>query len=247
MTHEPERFIGWYVLPASLKLHPDSHHALRVGDTLSIDGQIVNPPDLRSETALHAFEFATYALRNAIPHRNEQHFVLCRMELWGDIVKAETLASARHRKLLGVVPSYRTKYIVLDWAYQCAFRALSSERDEGREPDSRGWAALDAVRKWLDGRIAMNIVLDSFMSIYNATLVDGVPLAEGLARRKAALESAADVIMAVVRFDENPLLALSYAAISANESARAFGKSVFLVSAQNTTLLETMLLPEICR
>lgn len=35
----------------------------------------------------------------------------------------------------------------------CVFaeRALTRERDRGREPDARSWAAIEAKRAWLDG------------------------------------------------------------------------------------------------
>jgi hypothetical protein len=43
--------------------------------------------------------------------------------------------------------------LLWEWACWCAERALLHERKEGREPDPRSWAAIEARRAWLRGEI----------------------------------------------------------------------------------------------
>jgi hypothetical protein len=40
------------------------------------------------------------------------------------------------------------------WACDCAERALLREREAGREPDPRSWAAVKARRGWLRGEVS---------------------------------------------------------------------------------------------
>jgi hypothetical protein len=43
--------------------------------------------------------------------------------------------------------------LMWEWTCRCAERALAREREEGREPDPRSWAAIEARRAWLRGEI----------------------------------------------------------------------------------------------
>jgi hypothetical protein len=41
--------------------------------------------------------------------------------------------------------------VLHEWACRCAERALKREREKGREPDARCWAAIETKRAWLKG------------------------------------------------------------------------------------------------
>ena len=49
----------------------------------------------------------------------------------------------------GVLPDK----LLHEFACWCAEQALLREREAGREPDARSWAAVEAKRKWLNGEI----------------------------------------------------------------------------------------------
>ena len=77
--------------------------------------------------------------------------VICRVELSGEIVDGGDKVCARARKALWMADATRTLHEFACW---CAEQALLREREAGREPDARSWAAIEAKRQWLAGKIS---------------------------------------------------------------------------------------------
>jgi hypothetical protein len=55
---------------------------------------------------------------------------------------------SRRRKLVAAV---NVRMELLTWAADCAERALVREREAGREPDRRSWAAIEVLRRYVAG------------------------------------------------------------------------------------------------
>jgi len=60
----------------------------------------------------------------------------------------KTKGCSRWQKLVAAVNVERELRL---FACECAERALNREREQGREPDARSWAAIDAARRYANG------------------------------------------------------------------------------------------------
>ena len=74
---------------------------------------------------------------------------ICRVKLGGEIVRERDKCCASSREVLWMADATRTLHEFACW---CEERALTSERNAGREPDPRSWRAIAVKRAWLDGR-----------------------------------------------------------------------------------------------
>jgi pyruvate/2-oxoglutarate dehydrogenase complex dihydrolipoamide acyltransferase (E2) component len=72
--------------------------------------------------------------------------VACQDEIWGDIIEDNNKLCGRYRKCLAMIDATT---VLHEFACLCAERALTREREMGREPDPRSWAAIEAKRQWL--------------------------------------------------------------------------------------------------
>lgn len=72
--------------------------------------------------------------------------VVCRVEISGEFLEDRERLCARERKCLWMADATKALF---EFACRCAERALAAERNEGRDPDPRVWAVLDARRAWL--------------------------------------------------------------------------------------------------
>ena len=77
--------------------------------------------------------------------------IICRVELSGKIVDGGDKVCAISRKVLWMADATHTLH---EFACRCAEQALLQEREAGREPDARSWAAVKAKRQWLQGEIS---------------------------------------------------------------------------------------------
>jgi hypothetical protein len=122
--------LGWYWSPA--------HAKIEVGQILTAEG----PLDLHGNgiyASLRALDALKYA-RGA---------TVCRVELSGEIVESDNILCARHCKILAMADA---TMVLHKFACQNAEQALLREREAGREPDKQSWAAIEAKRKWLEGK-----------------------------------------------------------------------------------------------
>ena len=112
---------------------------VKIGQTLHYDGELV-----LCKSGLHGSERLIDALWYA------PGSLLCRDRLHGRVVPDTDKAVASRRTTLAMMD---VADILHEFACYCAEWALKNERDAGREPDSRSWAAIEAKRAWLRGEI----------------------------------------------------------------------------------------------
>ena len=111
--------------------------AVRAGETLTVDGD-----PMLCEWGLHASRQVLDALRDG-----DGPMFAC-VRLSGQIVEGDDklAGTARETVWLGDVSATLHRF-----ACDVAERALRAERDAGREPDPRLWAAITVKRRWLAG------------------------------------------------------------------------------------------------
>jgi hypothetical protein len=129
--------LAWHWLPDNGCLRYPPHTKVEVGQTLTAEG----PLEL-CENGMHASLRALDALQYA------PGAIVCRVELSGEIVEGHDKLCARHRKVLAMADATKTLHEFACW---CAEQALLREREAGREPDVRSWAAIEVKRRWLKG------------------------------------------------------------------------------------------------
>lgn len=91
--------------------------------------------------------------------------VACLVEVSEPITKDETKSASKTRKLLAAVNVERE---LRQFAIDCAERILLAERDNGREPDVRSWAAIEAARAYLRGEITPEELSAAYYAAYSA-------------------------------------------------------------------------------
>lgn len=143
----PGETLGWHFLPKDRHLRYAPYVEIKEGKVLSVNG----PVEL-CVNGLHASEHALDAVSFA------QGPIACRVKLSGDIVTAGNQMCARERTVLWVLDATP---VLQQYMYWCAEQVLMREREAGREPDHRSWAAVEAKRRALEMGIADNIVSSS--------------------------------------------------------------------------------------
>ena len=131
--------LAWHFLRDDQKLKYPPYTLVEVGQKLTVD-----PPLILCNWGLHASKRAIEALRYAPGP------IACRVELSGEILEDDDKVCATERTVLKMIDATN---ILHEFACWCAEQALLQEREAGREPDPRSWAAVDAKRKWLRGEI----------------------------------------------------------------------------------------------
>jgi hypothetical protein len=124
-----DKVLGWLWLPA--------HAKIRVGQTLTAEG----PLELWGN-GLHASQRALDALQYA------EGTTICRVELSGEILEGQDRLCAQHCKVLAIADATTVLHEFVCW---CAEQDLLREREAGREPNERSWAAVETKHKWLKG------------------------------------------------------------------------------------------------
>jgi len=149
-----ERIQVWHFIRAD---HRTGKGLLKVevGQTLTVEG----PLELYKH-GLHGSRKALDALYYAPGP------VACKAEIWGDIIEGVDQLCGRYRKCLAMIDA---TYILHEFGCRCPERALTREREMGREPDPRSWAAIEAKRKWLRGEIG-----DTELAAARAEAIDAV-------------------------------------------------------------------------
>ncbi len=129
--------LAWHFLPEDRRLRYYPHTLVKPGQTLRVYG-----PLLMCDRGLHASRRVLDALFYAPGP------IACRVLLSGKILEDPDKLCASKRKCLWMVDATR---VLHEFACWCAEQALLKEREAGREPDPRSWAAIDTKRKWLRG------------------------------------------------------------------------------------------------
>ena len=197
-----ERIQVWHFIRAD---HRTGKGLLKVevGQTLTVEG----PLELYKH-GLHGSRKALDALSYAPGP------VACKAEIWGDIIEGKDNLCGRYRKCLAMIDA---TYILHEFACLCAEHALTREREMGREPDSRSWAAISAKRKWLRGEIG-----DTELDAARAAAVAAV-WAAACAGAEAAARSAAWAAVEAAAWTEACAAAKVAAWAAAGAAARASG------------------------
>jgi len=129
--------LAWHFLPEDRKLRWGTEEEVVPGQKL-----IVKPPLHMCRHGLHAGIRAIDALTYAPGP------VVCRVELGGEILEDEDKCCATERTCVWLADASEVLHRFACW---CAERVLMRERQAGREPDPRSWAAVQAKRDWLEG------------------------------------------------------------------------------------------------
>jgi len=132
--------LAWHFLREDRKLRFPPHTEITPGSVVTAEGELK-----MCKNGCHASIRPIDALGYA------QGPIVCRVELSGEIIEDTDKVCARHRKVLWMADATHTLHEFACW---CAEQALIREREAGREPDPRSWAAIEAKRKWLCGEIS---------------------------------------------------------------------------------------------
>jgi hypothetical protein len=131
--------LAWHFLRNDRKLNYPPYTLVEVGQKLTVE-----PPLELCFRGLHASKRALDAL-GYTPGP-----IACRVELSGEMLEGDDKVCATERTVLQMLDATN---ILHEFACWCAEQALLKEREAGREPDPRSWAAIEAKRKWLRGEI----------------------------------------------------------------------------------------------
>ena len=127
----------WHFLPESRCLQYGDGREVVVGETLRVTGSPV-----LCKRGLHASARAIDALSNT------HGPIACLVTLGGEIAHGRDRSAAKERTVLWMVDATR---LLRDFACDVAEVALERERECGREPDPRSWAAIEVQRRFLCG------------------------------------------------------------------------------------------------
>jgi hypothetical protein len=132
-----DKVISWLWLPDNGCLSYPPYTKVEVGQTLTAEG----PLEIY-KNGIHASLRALEALQYA------EGAIVCQVELSGEILESHNLLCAQHCKVLTMADATT---VLHEFGCLCAEQALLREREAGREPDPRSWAAIEVKRKWLRG------------------------------------------------------------------------------------------------
>ena len=138
MADTPTEWTGWHFLRESRCMgYRRTRTVVEAGRTYSCEG------DLKlCHNGMHASSRAIDALVYAPGP------IACRVRLLGERLDGTDKSCARSREVLWMADAARTLH---EFALWCAEKALTREREAGREPDPRCWEALAVKRRWLNG------------------------------------------------------------------------------------------------
>jgi hypothetical protein len=115
--------------------------------------------------------------------------IVCRVRLSGTVVVDTDKAVGTARTVLAMADATT---VLQGFACWCAEGALVREREAGREPDPRSWAAIEAKRRWLRGEIddkALGVAWEA-ARLATATATEAALGAAAAAREAASVREA---------------------------------------------------------
>jgi len=131
----PRKILAWHFLPEDGRLRWGTREKVQVGKVYSLPTS--ETPEL-CERGMHGSVRPLDALQYAPGP------IVCRVRLWGDVVRGDDKLVARHREVVAIADATR---ILHEFAIWCAEQALALIR----QPDPRSINALGVKRAWLDG------------------------------------------------------------------------------------------------
>jgi len=162
---------GWHFLPNDRRLANGDGREITPGSVTSVGGSIE-----LCKRGLHASKKPLDALRYASGE------VVSRVELRGDILEGDDKACATERRVLWMADATDTLHEFACW---CAEEALTREREAGREPDARLWAAIETKRAWLRGEASKNELVVAWAASRAAAKYAAYSAAQAAARDAA--------------------------------------------------------------
>src|SRR5690606_392190 len=152
-------WVGWHFVAADRRLRwplrrGEPRPVVEPGQTLRVEG-----PPVLCKRGLHASRRGLDALQYAPGP------VVCRVRLGGEIVEGADKAASTERTVLWLADATR---VLHEFALWCAERALTREREAGREPNPRAWAALEVKRRWLEGAATDEELVAAWGSAFDA-------------------------------------------------------------------------------
>ena len=134
-----KKLTAWHFLQEDKKLRFEPFTDVKVGETLTHEGELK-----MCSSGLHASIDALDALQYA------PGLIACRVELSGDIIQGDGKCVASQRKVKWMADA---TVVVKKFAIWCAEEALANEVANGRTPDPRSYAAIQAAKDYLEGKI----------------------------------------------------------------------------------------------
>ena len=129
-----DRISAWHFLPTDGRIQHRNRRIVEVGKTYSCRGPIEI-----CENGMHGSRRLIDALQYSPGP------IVCRVEIWGDVVEQADKACGRHRCVLRMADATRTLHL---FACDVAEKALR----DAKTKDKRSWAAIEIKRLWLDGK-----------------------------------------------------------------------------------------------
>ena len=158
--------LAWHFLAGDKRLGNGDGRLVEAGETLECKGD----PKL-CVNGMHG----SVRLIDALKYASGP--IVCRVKIEGDVIEGEDKLCGRRRTVLWLLDATR---LLHEFACQCAEDALALVA----QPDPRSVAAIEAKRKWLNGKIT-DEELDSASAAASAAAWDA-PLASRYAARAAA-------------------------------------------------------------
>mgnify|MGYP001573830866 CR=1 FL=1 len=177
---------------------------------------IVLPPLEMCRHGLHASKDAIDAISYAPDP------VVCRVMLSGEILYDKDKCCATERIVLWMADA---TMVLHEFACWCAEEALLNERRAGWEPDAKFWAAIQAKRDWLSGKID----LDKLAAAKEAALIE-VWTQSDAAAWTPSWSAAQGAVLAAAEAD-----ALNAARIAAQGAARAAARAAISKAAKGAS------------
>ena len=140
---EADAIEAWHFLPEDRRLHGCGNAPKRTpveaGQTLSVD-----PPLEICRRGLHASERAIDALRYAPGP------IVCRVILWGDVIRQRDKLCAQYRRVLWMADA---THVFHRFACDVATEALDAVESDGGSVDARSRKAIEVKLAWLRGEV----------------------------------------------------------------------------------------------
>lgn len=139
MTSE-EKILAWHFLKDDRKLRFFPYTEVTPGSIVTATGEL-----MMCNNGCHASIEPLDALKYAPGP------IVCRVEVFGEILKGSDKLCARHRNVLWMADATNA---LQEFACCCVEQALFREHKAGRDTDQRSWIMIDAKRGWLRGEVS---------------------------------------------------------------------------------------------
>ena len=178
--------LAWHFLPADRHLAYGERKLVTLGETIS-----VTPTPVMCEHGLHWSENVLDAVRYASGP------IACLVHATGIIVLGHDKGCSTERTVVAWIDATA---ILHTFACEVAEQALYRERDAGREPDERSWAAITAKRVWLRGEIGNEILMEARVTARTVAYQADLKPESAIKAASAAVAAASVEPLAAVKY-----------------------------------------------